>query len=202
MTSENATEKDLVDRARRGNQEAWGALVRRHADGLRARVRNRLSPALMRKVSLADVIQEACLVASQRLHEFEYRGDGSFARWLGKIADNRALKVVEQYAGTAKRQIAREVSRNDRPDTRYFLGGEPSPSQHAMAGELRSAATRALRRLSDDHREVLRLVQDEERSFAEVAQSMGRSTDAVRMLYARALDRFAELLESEQGGPR
>jgi len=202
MASSEETEEALVERACNGDQGALGTLLLRHTGSLRARVAGKLSPALLRKISLADVVQDACVVASQRIAEFEYRGDGSFSRWLGKIADNRALKIVEQYAGTVKRQVAREVSRNDRPDTKHFMGDEPSPSQMAIAGELKAAAAWALKELPDDYREVLRRVQDEDRSFAEVAQRMGRSSDAVRMLYGRALDRFAELLERGRGGER
>ena len=143
MFSENATEQTLVSRARLGDQDAWRILLRRHVDGMRSRIRSRLSPALLRKASLADVVQEACIVASQRIHEFQDRGDGSFARWLGKIAENCARKIVEHYAGTAKRRVGREISRNGRPDTHQFLGNEASPSQHAMASELRVAAASA-----------------------------------------------------------
>jgi DNA-directed RNA polymerase specialized sigma24 family protein len=34
----------------------------------------------------------------------------------------------------------------------------------------------------------------------EVAERMGRSREAVKKLYARALSRFAEILEQTQGG--
>jgi len=200
--SEQATDATLVHRARDGDQDALGVLLNRYADQVRARVRHQLSPALQRKASIADVVQEAHLVAAQRLHEFEDCGAGSFGNWLAKIAENRARKVVDRYAGTAKRQLAREISRGARPDTCQFPAQGPSPSQLAMAGELREAATRALRRLPDDDREVLRLVQDEDRSFAEVAKLMDRSPDAVRMLYGRALDRFARILDVERGGGR
>lgn len=199
---EQATESALVRRARDGDEEAFRKLFDRHADRVRGRIRGRLSPAVQRKVSLADVLQDAYLVAFQRIAEFEDRGDGSFGAWLAQIAENRARKVVERFAGTAKRHVGREVSRGGRPDTHHFQGRGPSPSQLAMAGELREAAARALRKLPEDYREVLRLVQEEDLSFEDAAERMDRSKDAVRMLYGRALDRFAELLEAERGGKR
>ena len=200
--SEQATDATLVRRARDGDQDALGVLLNRYADQVRARVRHQLSPALQRKASIADVVQDAHLVAAQRIQEYEDRGEGSFGNWLAKIAENRARKVVDRYAGTAKRELAREVTRGARPDTCQLQGQGPSPSQFAIAAELREAATRALRKLPDDDREVLRLVQDEDRSFAEVARRMDRSPDAVRMLYGRALDRYARILDVERGGDR
>jgi RNA polymerase sigma-70 factor (ECF subfamily) len=51
-----------------------------------------------------------------------------------------------------------------------------------------------LGRLPEDYREVLILRHLECLSFPEVAQRMGRSADAVKKLWTRALDRLRHLV--------
>ena len=53
----------------------------------------------------------------------------------------------------------------------------------------------ALESLSADYREVVILRNLEGLKFNEVAARMGRSSGAVRMLWARAIERLSEVLE-------
>ena len=192
----------LVRRAQQGDDEAFKLLFGRYTDELRARVHQRLSPLLRRKVSGADILQDAFLVAFERIDDFENRGDGSFGHWLGQIVENRARQVIERFAGTAKRDPRREVSRDARPDTCQFVGRVTSPSEAAMAGELRKAAARALRELPEGYREVLRLLQEQDLSFPEAAAHLDRTVAATRKLYSRALARYSQLLQAYDGGTR
>ena len=49
-------------------------------------------------------------------------------------------------------------------------------------------------KLPPDYREIIRLVQEEGLTMAEAAARMGRSRNAVKHLYGRALSQFAKLL--------
>ena len=198
--AEQVADASLVRRARSGDEDAFRELFDRYATMLRARVGARLSPALLRKVSAADILQEAYLVASRRLDEFEDRGPGCFGPWIGGIVENKVKQLVDRFANTAKRDPAREVSRGGRCDTAQFVGRGPSPSDVAMAGELQEAATRALQAMPSDYREVLRLLQDEELDFKQAAARMGRTLAATRRLYSRALARYAATLKALRGG--
>jgi RNA polymerase sigma-70 factor (ECF subfamily) len=72
----------------------------------------------------------------------------------------------------------------------YLLAkNEPRPSSQVVE--------RALARLPDDYREVFLLPYRGELPFEEVAQRLGRSVNAARKLWARALERFQE----EMGTP-
>ncbi|MGH7193366.1 MAG: RNA polymerase sigma factor, partial [Candidatus Saccharimonadales bacterium] len=53
----------------------------------------------------------------------------------------------------------------------------------------------ALAELSPDHREVIILRSIEERDWPEIAEKMKRTTDAVRVLWARALKQLRPHLE-------
>ena len=172
--------------------------VRSTRPGARACVAGLLGPAVRRKVSVADVLQEAWITAHDRLAEFEPRGDGAFGAWLARIAEWKAREAVRRFAGTARRDARREVSRGGRPDTAVAAAADgPSPSGVASARERSERVLRALDRLEPDHRQVIRLVQLDGLRIAEAAELMGRSRDATKKLYGRALARLADVLGAE-----
>ena len=89
----------------------------------------------------------------------------------------------------------RRALRDKRGETADFVGRLPTPSQAAIAGELKERARHALDELPPDYREIIRLVQEEELTMAEAAARMERSRDAVKQLYGRALSHYAKLLD-------
>ena len=187
-------EAELVQRARSGDDAAFGALLAHYADRLKQRIRWRLSPAVRRKISASDILQEAYLVAHRRLIEYEDRGEGSFGRWLERIVEHKARHAVRRYAGTRKRAATDEVSRAARRETAAYAARGPSPSQKAIGAELKETARRALAQLPPDYREAVRLRQEEHLTLEEAAARMGRSKDSVKKLYARGLARLADIL--------
>lgn len=192
MSSETRPEADLLRAARDGSQTALAALFDSHAAAVRGYVEKRLPADLRRKIAPEDVLQEAWLVAAERLTEFEDRGEGSLRAWLLKIADLKAREAIRAFLGTRKRADVREISRSGRPDTAAFVAAGPSPSEVAQGNELREAALRAMAALPEDYREILRLVQSEGLTLKDAAERMGRTHDAAKKLYGRALRKFAE----------
>ena len=66
-----------------------------------------------------------------------------------------------------------------------------------MAGEEADELHAAMQRLPEDYRRLLVLRYQEEKSFEEIGQLMGRTANAVRKLWGRAIERLqAELGES------
>ena len=195
MAMQHPSDTELIRRFKAGDGDALKVLVERCEDLLQARVRARLPRHLRRKVSVSDVLQETMIVAYQRRGDFERRGDNGFRNWLLGIADLKAQAAAHRYRGVAKRAAGREVTRDQRPDTGQFVGANPSPSQVAIAAELKELARRAMAQLRDDYREVLRLAREEHLSRREVAQRMNRSREAIKKLYGRALLRFTEAFE-------
>ena len=71
---------DLVARFQAGDREAFRELLERHQRIVQSRLAGRMPDRLRRRTSVADVVQEACLVAYDRREDFEDRGDGAFGR--------------------------------------------------------------------------------------------------------------------------
>jgi DNA-directed RNA polymerase specialized sigma24 family protein len=70
------TEADLVALYRAGDEDAFQQLFEPYAPLLRRRAARGLAPAILRKVSMADLVQETRIVAFERRADFEDRGPG------------------------------------------------------------------------------------------------------------------------------
>jgi RNA polymerase sigma-70 factor (ECF subfamily) len=194
------TDEALVSRVREGDEGCFELLFDRHADAVRSRAAQWLPARIQRKLSVDDVLQEVRIVAFRRLPEFEHRDARSFRNWLLRIAQLKVQGVIGHYAA-AKRSAWLELSRGARPATAAFAGRGPTPSEAAIASELAELARLAMEALTDDQREVLRLVREERMPLREVAQRLDRSYEAAKRLHGRALLRLAEEFE-RLGGNR
>jgi RNA polymerase sigma-70 factor (subfamily 1) len=193
VTSESSpTDEQLIDLARKGDARAFEALCGRYEDLLRARARQWIVGAVKRKVSILDVLQEAYTVAHDRLDDFEDRGQGAFGAWLAQIAEFKAREAVRHYRGAAKRDADREVSRGGRPDTAEIRGTGRTPSQVLSAREEFDRVRQAMKELPADYRQVLQLLQLDHLTLKEAAVLMGRSYQATKKLYGRAVAALAK----------
>lgn len=95
----------LVVRAAEGDDDAFAALVQRHAPAL-IRLATRLLGTL---AEAEDAVQDAFLGAWRRLPEFH--GQASFGTWMYRIVTNRCLKVLRarRRPGTAVMRCTRTV---------------------------------------------------------------------------------------------
>ncbi len=187
-------DEELIARVQQGDNNAFSALYRRYAGKVGAQVRRQLPRKLRRRVAVSDVIQETFTTAFEKLPEFEGPHEDSFRRWLARIAELKVFRYARDHLDVAKRAAGRELSRDDRVATQQFLGRDPSPSAHAVAGETEAALNGALAGLSDDDRTILRLVHDEGMAVADAAVHLDRSVAAARKLYGRAVARLADRL--------
>lgn len=193
-------DEELIRRFRAGDDVALATLFTRYEAILGARIRRRLPVAVQRKVGISDVVQETRIVAFARREDFDGRGEGAFRKWVLGIADNKARAAVERFGGVAKRNVFSEVSQSHRAETGQMAGRSPSPSQVAMGDELKQLARRAMAELPEDYRLVLLLAKEQQLTMREIAQHMGRSRDAVKKLYGRALYRYTEDFDRLWGG--
>lgn len=154
----------LVGRAREGDAEAFGALVRRHLQAAYAVALARVGePA-----DAEDVAQDSFIVALRRLDEL---GDPArFVGWLISIVRNRALDFQRFQA------IRRGV-----PVETAGLAGSSSPERDLDRSELRDALMEAVRGLTELQREVVLLYDFEGWSHREIAEKLGISEGSARV---------------------
>jgi RNA polymerase sigma-70 factor (ECF subfamily) len=171
----------LVARAKRGDRSAFQDLVARFRERLLASIRSR-RPG--REVDPEDILNETILRAFEAIERFTYEDEDSFLRWLFTISRN-----VQIDAGRRTRAVL-SLSAAERVEA-----PEPSPSRVMRRGERFDRLEQAIEALPSHYREVIRLVRIEGLKTKEAAERLGKSTDAVKHLLARALD----LLRTEIG---
>jgi RNA polymerase sigma-70 factor (ECF subfamily) len=185
----NLPDADLLRRARDGDHAAFQELLSRHGGDLRRFAEARLPAELRRRVSVADVLQEAHVVALDRASGLEVRDESSVRKWLFKIVELKVKEAVRLHR-RAKRSVGREASVRSTsvPDV---AARQETPSVVVSSAETTAIARAALDALPPHYREVLRLARDDGLRLGDVAARTGRSREAVKKLYARALSQFA-----------
>lgn len=173
----------LVDRAREGDADAFGALYDRYQPEILRYLTHQL-----RDVDQAeDLAQQVFLKAWEAIPRYQHRGV-PFKAWLYRMARNQ---VIDHF-------------RKQRPTS--DLEGidpavEPEAEERVLAGERSSRLRSALDRLSPDHREVLTLRFLMEKSAAEIGEVMNRKEVTVRGLQMRALRALRKEIEAVGGMP-
>jgi RNA polymerase sigma-70 factor (ECF subfamily) len=185
---------ELVRKAQGGDRAAFDALIRKYEQRLSRLVAARMGKELRSVEESGDVIQTSLTEAVRTLPSFEYRGEGSFLRWLGAIVENRVRDHVRALH-RERRNPERETGLG--PD----LDGDardPSPSQHAIGREFEDRYARALELVAPADKELLLLHLELGASHAEIGAALGlASADAARMRIARALARLQRMIHGE-----
>ena len=170
----------LVRRAARGDERAWEALVERFG-GLVASVTraHRLSPA-----DAADVGQTTWLRLAQHLERI--RQPERIGAWLAATARRECLRILR---GANRIVLEAEVE---------TPGANPPPESELMASDEREALRRALDRLPDRPRSLLRaLLMDPPPTYEEVSTALGMPIGSIGPTRSRALAELRQHLELE-----
>src|SRR5262245_39861848 len=183
------SDEELVRRVRAGDEAAAKLLFDRHLPALRAKARARLPASLRGKVGPSDVVQDAWLAAFLSLCDFEDRGDGSFAAWLKRILERKVLDEVRRHVESDKRDENRKVRLATEAERLAAATGQRTPSAEVLDAEESARVRAVVASLPADYATVMQLVHQEGLTLADAAARMGRSPDAARKLYRRALAR-------------
>jgi RNA polymerase sigma factor (sigma-70 family) len=182
-------ERDLIERARRGDVPAFEALVRAH------------QAVAFRTAWIAsggaddaeDAAQEGFMKAFAALPRF--RADAPFRPWLLTIVANEA-RNRRRSAGRREALVLRapESAPGDVAD-------EDSPEAAVLATERRTALLDAIRGLPVADREVISYRYLLDLSEAETAAALGVPAGTAKSRLSRAMDRLRAVLTSAEGTP-
>ena len=182
--------------ARAGSPEALGRLLEACHGYLLMIAEQELDPSLQPKGGASDLVQETFLDAQRAFAGFGGVSDAELRAWLRRLLLNNLVSFTRLYHGTDKRRIDREVAiatgDSSCAGATEPVADTPSPSREAMAHEEAEATRRALERLPEDYRRVLLLRYEEGQSFEEIGRIMGRTANATRKLWLRAVERLRD----------
>lgn len=192
---DDAEDEILVAAARAGDGAAHDALLRRHRPALRAYLRARGDAQFRAREDDSDLVQSACLAAFQNLHQFEWRGPGSFRAWLCALAEN-VVRNHRHYHLADKRAPHRERAREEDSDARLSeaYASIVTPSRHAEARENVRRFEQALDSIPSGHRDVVVMSRLLGLPHTEIARRVGKTEVAVRTMLSRALVQLADRL--------
>lgn len=187
--------------AQAGSSEAVGEALDRCRRYLLDIARQALGPALRAKGGASDLVQETYLEAHRQFPNFVGDSEVQLRAWLRCLLMHKAAQLGRRYRGTRKRQLSREIpfgivdSITAHPS--QFAARMPTPSVQVIADEQLSRLNDAVSRLPEDYRRVMLCRYQQAMSFEEVGQRMGRTADAARMLWVRALERLKVELQRD-----
>ena len=191
--------RHLVSRALEQDRDAIDLLFQRYRDRLRTALRKLIGPKY--RLLLADsedATHDAILSALRRLHQFEYRGEGSFLAWLLKGAEYEIVRRIRAVE-TRKRSAPGGVVGFDEQLEQAVVTTDATPSQLHDETELAERIRTALQQLPDREREVIMLRRYLELDTEEICAEMGLPTaGAVRALLSRAQARLSGLLSRDE----
>jgi len=171
---------ELAARARHGDRDAFGTLMRRHQ-----RAALRVAAVIGGTDEAGDVVQEAMIKAFASLTA--HRGDGSVRAWL--------LRIVANEAKNHLRGRTRRLHRDDR-HARLELRSADTAEVDAIAALERQRVAAALARLALNDRTVLACRFVAGLSEAETADALRLPPGTVKSRTSRALSRLREELEA------
>jgi RNA polymerase sigma-70 factor (ECF subfamily) len=187
-----------LNAARDGSAARAGFLAAYRAY-LRFLARDGIGRELQAKVDASDLAQDVLVAAQRDLPSFRGSTEAELLAWLRRMLARRIVDYARKYGGARRKVQERSIEEVLYDSSVAFesvvAASGLTPSQHAQKRELATILADALDRLSPDHQEVMLLRTKEGLSWNEVAARMGRSSDAVRQLWVRALKALKPLLK-------
>jgi RNA polymerase sigma factor (sigma-70 family) len=176
---------ELIERARRGDKDSYGELVRRYQD-----VAVRTAYVVGGDAADAqEATQEAFVKAYRALDRF--RGDAPFRPWLLAIVANEARN--RRRAAGRQAALALRAAERDRPSG----DAAPSPEEAVLGRDERERLLAAVNEMRESDRVVIVYRFFLDLSERETAQALGIPRGTVKSRLSRALTRLRALLSAE-----
>ena len=183
MEGRPPAETDLVERAKRGDVQAYEEIVRAH-QGIAFRTAYLVAGDA---TDAEDATQEAFVKAYRALGRF--RSGAPFRPWLLEIVANEA-RNRRRSAGRRARLALRTQAEPDASG-----GAAPSPEATVLGAERRETLLAAVNELREEERLVIACRYFLDLSEAETAATLGIRQGTVKSRTSRALERLRERVE-------
>ena len=186
--SDREVDQQLVERAQRGDKEAFELLVSKYQRKL-ARL---LSRFIRDATEVEDVTQEAFIKAYRALPTF--RGDSAFYTWLYRIGINTAKNYL-----VAMGRRAPTTTDFDSDEAENFEDGDQlrdlnTPENEMMSRQVAETVNQTLEELPEELRTAITLREIEGLSYEDIASIMNCPIGTVRSRIFRAREAIADKL--------
>jgi len=189
-----ASEQELVERLRAGDEDAFAELVRRYH-----RLMMRVARGYVRSDAVAEeVVQESWLAVLRGIERFE--GRSSFKTWLLRIVANRAMTsgARESRSVPVEPSVSGDhfVPEGEPGAGAWASPPEPWPEDRLLAEETRAVIERAIAELPPTQAAVVTMRDVEGLSSEEVQDALDITAGNQRVLLHRGRQRVRAALEA------
>jgi RNA polymerase sigma factor (sigma-70 family) len=178
VSDSGGPDSELIVLAQKGDQVAYGVLVRRHQDRIYRHLRNLTGS----REDALELAQDVFIKAWEALPT--WRPDAQFHTWVYRIASNAALDVLR------RRKVVRFVPLDDDYDA---PSDQPGPEGQLQARQSLRRLDAALAHLPLEQREIVLLREVEGLSYDELATTLGIDEGTVKSRLSRARAALAAL---------
>jgi RNA polymerase sigma-70 factor (ECF subfamily) len=174
-------EKNLVQKARQGDKEAFAQLYESHFDKIYRYVVIKIG----NRTEAEDMTQQVFIKAYESIGSYQYQGF-PFSAWLFRIAHNQIVDFIRKASKKPTVQL----------DESLPIMGDSDPQGEVELKINIEQVVIATRQLTQAQREVISLRFAGGLSISEVAKAMGRSENAVKALQHSAILALRKVLKA------
>ena len=194
--SDREVDQQLVERAQRGDKQAFELLVSKY----QRKLGRLLSRFIRDATEVEDVTQEAFIKAYRALPTF--RGDSAFYTWLYRIGINTAKNYL-----VAMGRRAPTTTEIDSEEAEGFEDGDQlrdlnTPENEMMSRQVAETVNQTLDTLPEELRSAITLREIEGLSYEDIANIMNCPIGTVRSRIFRAREAIAAKLRPLLGTPK
>jgi RNA polymerase sigma-70 factor, ECF subfamily len=186
--SDREIDRQLVERAQRGDKQAFSLLVEKYQRKL-ARL---LSRFIRDPAEVEDVTQEAFIKAYRALPAF--RGDSAFYTWLYRIGINTAKNYLMALGRRAPTSTEVEAEEAEGFEEGEQLRDINTPESLLLSNEIAETVNATIEKLPEELRKAIQMREIEGMSYEDIAQAMDCPIGTVRSRIFRAREAIAEQL--------
>ncbi len=182
-------DRQLIERCRSGDREAFDELVRRYerqAYNLAYRLSGNYDDA-------SDVVVEAFVRVFQGLHTF--RGEANFGTWLHRVVVNTFLDMRKRSKGRQNVSLEEQLELDGDTLTRQIEDTSPGPEELVEKEEREEVLQKAIAQLPPERRILIVLYHFENLSYEEIAQMLNLPVGTVKSRLNRARLALREILQ-------
>jgi len=173
--------RELFERARGGTPDAVNAFYERCVRKLLPLIRLKLGRTLRSEMESRDILQVVLCKSFEKLDQV--KDPSAVMGWLARMAENE-IRDQADFHGRDRRDAALRSPIDEAATV-------PAPVRQALSlaiiSEEMARLEAALEELPDAQRDIIVLRKFEELSFPEIAARTGKTEDACRMAFSRAM---------------
>ena len=144
----------------------------------------------------SDLAQEALIKAYQSIGTF--RGESSFATWIGRITANRCLDELRKRKRLQTTSLDEELELEEGSVQKEIASEKDTPEQHTIRQETVQYVQQKLAQMREEYRLVLVLRELEGHSYEDIAEMLNCSLGTVKSRISRARNYLKELVLADR----